>query len=122
MRIHKIIGLAILISFFFSCEKMDDNYKEYLDRQKVYSPKINNLSADVGLKTATLYWENPEGEIAKKIFIDYKDDSLKYEQLVDSAVLDNLEIKGYDVSVYTIDAFNNYSVPVTIQIFPNGEN
>jgi hypothetical protein len=100
---------------------MDDNYKKYLDIQRVYSPKISNLSAVVGLRTATLKWNNPEGNIAKKILIDYQDDSLKFNTMVDSAFLDNLEIKGYTISVYTLDTFNNYSVPVSIQIFPNGE-
>jgi hypothetical protein len=116
-----LIALAAILSIS-GCSKMDDNYIDYLKMEKVYAPKISNLTAVVGLKTAMLTWDNPEGDIAKKILIDYQDDSLRFETMVDTAVLENLEIKGYDVSVYTIDAFNNYSIPVTIQIFPNGEN
>ena len=100
---------------------MEDNYTDYLDMNLVYSPKISDLEANVGLKEATLFWTNPEGELAKKIWIDYMDDTLKFETMVDSAHLDSLDIKGYQIRVYTLDAFNNLSVPTEIQIFPNGE-
>nr|WP_320154018.1 DUF4998 domain-containing protein [uncultured Draconibacterium sp.] len=118
----KILIALVFILNISGCSEMDDNYVDYLKIEKVYAPKISNLKALVGLKTATLTWDNPEGDIARKILIDYQDDSLKFESMVDTAVLENLEIKGYHVSVYTIDAFNNYSIPVSIQIFPNGEN
>ena len=115
--------LAVLSVFLlFSCDKMDDNYKKYLEIERIYAPKISNLTAAERLREATLYWDNPEGDIAKKIFIDYGDDSLLIDKMVDSAVITNLEIKGYTVSVYTIDAFDHRSVPVSITIFPNGEN
>jgi hypothetical protein len=120
----KIINILLVFGLFlslFSCTGMDDNYKQYLEKERVYSPKVSKLTAVVGLKTATLKWENPDSDIAKKILIDYQDDSILFESMVDSAVIDQLEIKGYNVSVYTIDAFNNYSIPTTIQIFPNGE-
>ena len=113
-----IIGLVALLT---SCDSMEDNYKQYLDKERVYSPKISNLTAKVGLKTATLKWDNPNSDIARKILIDYTDSSILFETMVDSVVINDLEIKGYDISVYTIDAFNNYSIPTTIQIFPNGE-
>jgi len=120
-KIKTFIILTLFITVY-SCDKMDDNYREYLELQRTYSPKVTNLSAQVGLKTATLNWDNPQGDIAKKIMVDYQDDSLIFETMVDSVILNDLEIKGYNISVYTIDAFNNYSVPATIQIFPNGEN
>lgn len=121
-KITNILIVFIALLSISGCSKMDDNYDEYLKKEKVYAPKISNLEAVVGLKTATLTWDNPEGDIAKMILVDYQDDTLKFETMVDSVVLEDLEIKGYDVSVYTIDAFNNHSIPVTIQIFPNGEN
>lgn len=120
-KIKTLIILTLFITVY-SCDKMDDNYREYIELQRTYSPKVTNLSAQVGLKTATLTWDNPQGDIAKKIMVDYQDDSLIFETMVDSVFLNDLEIKGYNISVYTIDAFNNYSVPATIQIFPNGEN
>ena len=111
-----ILGLVL-----GSCSKMEDNYSHYLEDTKVYSPKISSLTAEQGLKTATLSWENPEGDIAKSIFIDYQDDTVLVESMVDTYTINGLEIKGYTVSVYTIDAYGNYSVPTSIQIFPNGE-
>ena len=105
-----------------SCEKMDDNFKEYLELQRSYSPKVNNLTADVGLNTVTLHWENPSGTIAKHILVDFRDDSIYFEQMVDSVSIDSLEIKFYTMTVFTIDEFNNRSVPVSVSVFPNGEN
>lgn len=121
MKKLQFIISIVVIFIAFSCEKMDDNYKKYLEENKIYSPKVTNLTADVGLRTATLHWTNPEGDLAKKIFVDYSEDNITIEQMVDSLVLENLEIKTYNISVFTIDAFGNYSVPATIQIFPNGE-
>ncbi|HYX09735.1 MAG TPA: DUF4998 domain-containing protein [Bacteroidales bacterium] len=115
-----LVNLFVLM--LVSCDKMGDNFKQYLETEHVYAPKVSNLSASERLREATLYWDNPDGDIAKKIFIDYEDDSLLIDQMVDSAVITNLEIKGYTVSVYTIDAFDHRSVPVSITVFPNGEN
>lgn len=119
-NIH-FLSILILLSTLLSCDKMEDNYKEYLERNQIYSPRVTNLTADVGLKQALIMWDNPQGNIAKKTLIDYQDSSLMFDTMVDSVFLDSLEIKGYTVSVYTIDEFNNYSVPTQIQIFPNGE-
>ncbi len=121
MKIKQFIPLLAFLLLFAACSKMEDNYQQYLDMNLIYSPKVTHLTATVGLKQAVLRWENPPGDIAKRILVDYQDDSLRFETLVDSVFLDGLEIKGYRVSVYTIDAFNNYSVPAEIQIFPNGE-
>ncbi len=70
----------------------------------------------------TLKWDNPESETAKYILVDYEDDSLFFEQMVDSVFIDSLEIKFYSISVYTLDEFNNKSIPVSVTVFPNGEN
>lgn len=121
MKKLKMTYVFILLFTLLSCDKMDDNYKQYLDDEQIYSPKISNLKATVGLKVAMLHWDNPKSDIAKKIVVDFEDGHLEFETMVDSALLENLDIKGYTVSVYTIDAFNNYSIPTSIQIFPNGE-
>ena len=100
---------------------MEDNYAQYLEEEKIYSPKVNNLTADVGLREATLYWENPVGDIARNILITYDTTEILIEEMVDSVYLGELELKGYDVSVFTLDGFENLSVPETVIIFPNGE-
>lgn len=121
MKKRMMPGL-ILLFLFTACDKMEDNYAQYLEKERIYPPKVMNLEAFEGLREVSLTWENPAGNLAKKILIDYGDDTLLIESLVDSIHIGNLEIKGYDVSVYTLDQYNNRSVPETTTIFPNGEN
>ncbi len=113
---------VLLLLLVASCDKMEDNYAQYLAKEQIYPPKIMNLVAYEGLREVSLTWDNPAGDLAKKILVDYGDDSLLIENMVDSVHIGDLEIKGYDVSVYTLDEFNNRSVPESTTIFPNGEN
>jgi hypothetical protein len=112
-----VIMNGIILS---SCETMEDTYKEYVIT-RVYSPKVLNLTAVVGYKTVTLNWDNPKGDIAKKIHITYGDVTVTLEEMVETVTIDELEIIGYDFSVYTVDAQGNLSVPASIYVFPNGE-
>lgn len=121
MKKFKTLILVAFISSFLACDKMEDNYKQYLEEEVIYSPKVFNLTKTVGLRTVTLTWDNPPGNIAKKILVDYQDDSIVYETMIDSTTLMDLEIKNYVISVYTIDEYGNYSVPETVSAFPNGE-
>ena len=84
MKRIKTLAVLALIAGIASCDKMEDNYKQYLDRNRVYSPRITNLSAEVGLKQATLRWDNPPGGLASQILVDYQDSSLLFEEMVDS--------------------------------------
>ncbi len=123
IRIKKtIIPGVLLLLLVASCDKMEDNYAQYLARERIYPPKVKNLVAYEGLREVSLTWENPSGDLAKKILVDYGDDSLLIETMVDSVHIGDLEIKGYNVSVYTLDDYNNRSVPESTTIFPNGEN
>jgi hypothetical protein len=121
MKTLKIFSFLLLGLLLSNCEEMDDNYQNYLANVKVYSPKVTNLSVASGLKEATLTWKNPQGKIAVKNAVKLQDSIIVLDALVETYKLTNLEIRGYQVSVYTIDKFNNYSVPVTTAIFPNGE-
>ena len=121
MKTIKIIGFLLVALFFGSCEEMDDNYKDYLTNVKVYSPRVTDLTVVSGLKEVTLYWKNPQGKIAVKNAIKLQDSTIVLDGLAETYKIENLEIKGYQVSVYTVDKFENYSVPATISIFPNGE-
>jgi len=121
MNTLKILTFLLAVALLASCDKMDDNYKDYLTNVQVYSPRVTNLEAATGLKEATLTWKNPQGSIAVKNAIQFQDSTIVIDSLVETYKLINLEIKGYQISVYTIDKFNNYSVPATINIFPNGE-
>lgn len=121
MKTTNIFAFLFVCMIFSSCNSMDDNYKHYLDDVEVYSPRITNLTAVSGLKEATLSWKNPKGSIAVKNAIRLEDSTIVLNGLVETYKLSQLEIRGYQISVYTIDQFNHYSVPATINIFPNGE-
>ena len=121
MKTIKIISFLLVALFFDSCEEMDDNYKDYLTNVKVYSPRVTDLTVVSGLKEVTLYWKNPQGKIAVKNAIKLQDSTIVLDGLAETYKLEDLEIKGYQVSVYTVDKFENYSVPATFSIFPNGE-
>lgn len=121
MKTNKITVFLLLALIFGSCGEMDDNYNDYLKNVKVYSPKVTDLSVVSGLKEATLSWKNPQGKIAVKNAIKLQDSTIVLDGLTETYKLTDLEIKGYQVSVYTLDKYNNYSVPASINIFPNGE-
>ena len=121
MKTFKIIGFLFITLFFPNCEGMDENYKDYLSNVKVYSPRVTDITVVSGLKEVTLSWKNPQGKIAVKNVVKLQDSTIVLDRLTESYKLTNLEIKGYVVSVFTVDKYNNYSVPATISIFPNGE-
>ena len=121
MKTIKIISILLIATLFSNCGGMDDNYKDYLTNVPVYSPRVTNLSVVSSLKQATLTWKNPQGKIAVRNVLKLQDSIIVMEGLAETYTLTNLEIKGYQVSVYTQDKFDNYSVPATVYIFPNGE-
>ncbi|MDD4969307.1 MAG: DUF4998 domain-containing protein [Paludibacter sp.] len=121
MKAFKIISIIFIGILFANCDRMEDNYKGYLNDVQTYSPTVTNLKAVTGLKEATLSWKNPQGNIAVKNVITFQDSTIVLDSMVETYKLTNLEIKGYQISVYTMDKFKNYSVPATISIFPNGE-
>ena len=121
MKTLKIIGFLFFAMLLSNCDGMDENYKGYMDNVPVYSPRVTDLKVFSGLKEATLSWKNPKGKIAVKNAIKLQDSIIVLDKLTESYKLTNLEIKGYQVLVYTVDKFNNYSVPASISIFPNGE-
>lgn len=112
--------ISLLMFFALGCEKMEDNYEQYITNQ-IYSPKVMDLTASIGYKTALLEWSNPTGDIAKKIEIVYDDVLINSDELISSYQLTDLELKGYQVFVYTIDIHGNRSVPAQVYIFPSGE-
>lgn len=123
-RIFQSVLSVLLLSvtiLFAACEEMDDNYKDYLE-DIVYSPRVTGLSAQNGYQVVTLNWDNPKGDIAQKIIIRYDEEELVFDEMVSSAVISNLEVKGYEMAVYTMDGAGNYSVPAMIYVFPNGED
>jgi hypothetical protein len=120
MKKAKFWFIPLLIFFALGCEKMEDNYEQYITN-KIYSPKVIDLTASIGYKTALLEWINPTGDMAKKIEIVFDDVLINSDELISSYQLTDLELKGYQVFVYTIDLYGNRSVPAQVYIFPSGE-
>lgn len=120
-KLYPIILLVLLTFLFAKCEVMEDNYSDYLGNVKMYSPRVTDLTVQSGLKEATLLWKNPQGNIAVKNAILLQDSMIIIDGLTEVYKLQNLEIKGYAVSVFTVDKFGNFSVPAQTTIFPNGE-
>lgn len=121
MKIKYIAAsLFVVLLFAIGCESMDDNYKEYLGEYN-YSGKIQNLRVYPGFERVVLAWDNPKDQKSKSIRVIYgADDSVvEYDSMVDSVSIDGLtDGTGYDFTVYTLDAHNNISVPVSLTAFP----
>lgn len=116
--------LATALSLY-ACDSMDSNYRDYLRNVQQYSPCIRNIEVTIpALYTILLTWENPPGNVAQKIKIVWgteENESIIFDEMITSYLLENMEIKGYDISVYTIDRYGNLSVPVTVVAFPGSE-
>ncbi len=112
------IFVLLLTMGLAACEPMDDNYKGYLENIPQYSPKITNLTKVESIRTIDLQWDNPPGDLAQKIKIDTGDTTYVFNEMIDHCKLEDLEIKGYLISVFTIDKYGNLSVPESISAFP----
>lgn len=108
-----------------SCSEMDDNYEQYLENIPTYSPAVRNLKAvspEVG--TLTLSWDIVDDThlikgiqiVAKKTASDVK--TYDINEVVTSYTVTNLELQGYEFSVYTVDGFGNRSIPITATFTP----
>jgi hypothetical protein len=114
----KIAVMTGILLACCACDSMDDNYKDYLYNVQQYSPSVRNLTHVDALGTVELFWENPPGNLAVKIKIDWEAGADTINEMIEYYKLENLEIRGYDISVYTIDRYGNLSVPVTVSAFP----
>lgn len=119
----KTLKTALVIMVFIvlgACQKMDYNYEQYLDTEKIYSPCVRNLKAQSLLKEVILTWENPPGNMAKTLVIDYQDSIINTTGMVDSIKITGLDIMGYTITVQTRDEYGNLSVPALVSAFPIG--
>ena len=113
-----IFFLGVLIVALYACTPMNDNYIDYLKNVPTYSPRVTNLTKEEGFRTVTLRWTNPTGDLAVKIKITTGDEELVFDEMIDHYTFENLDVKGYEMAVYTIDRYGNISVPATISVFP----
>ncbi len=114
--------LILILSCAFlaaSCDKMDSNYRHYIDDHLTYSPKVDSLAArssEVG--SLTLRWKLPASSLPKTIEIVCEESStvsetLRFDGLVTVHTVTGLKEQGYTFKVYTKDVFGNLSVPVS---------
>ncbi len=110
-----LLAATVALGGLAACDNMDALYTQYMQEQ-TYSGKISNLQGQSGTGRVVLTWTNPEDQISKKIKIVYGDDKQEklYETLDDEASIDGLTASAYQFTVYTMDAFGNLSVPVSI--------
>ena len=110
-----LLAATVALGGLAACDNMDALYTQYMQEQ-TYSGKISNLQGQSGTGRVVLTWTNPEDQISKKIKIVYGDDKQEkiYETLVDEASIDGLTASAYQFTVYTMDAFGNLPVPVSI--------
>jgi len=108
-----------------SCGEMDDNYEQYLENIPTYSPAVRNLKAvspEAG--SLTLSWEIVDDTnlikgiqiVAKKTATDMK--TYEINEVVTEYTISDLDLQGYEFSVYTIDGFGNRSIPVSATFTP----
>jgi hypothetical protein len=119
-----ILSLIIAAFIFIACDRMEDNYIDYLHNVKVYSPAIVNLRHVDSYRTVELMWDNPQSDIIEKIRISWDigetDTAIVIPQIVDTYIMKDLDIRGYTISVFTIDKYGNLSIPRTVNAFPSG--
>ena len=125
-RILYLLVLIFTATFAVtSCAEMDDNSEEYLQDIPTYSPAVRNLKAvspEPG--SLTLSWDIvDETHLIKSIEIVAKKtatDVLTYNinEVVTEYTISDLELQGYEFSVYTVDGFGNRSIPVSATFTP----
>lgn len=120
-KIYPIIISFISLLSCFSCQKMDDNYKEYVVPDGIIYPgkatspfvaagekrvRVSWLrSVDPKVEKARIYWNNYTDSVALDITHDM--DTIRY-------LIDNLEENTYTFIIKTFDAKGNVSIPVEV--------
>lgn len=124
---NKFIALLTIIAFtVVSCSKMYDNIQQYADEQ-VYPAKYDTVIGFVGYERVEIELMKagriPASQItlgkAKKTVIEYDDQVITIDSLVSWVNITGLtQPKLYRFHIYTIDEFENKSVPQEIALIP----
>lgn len=126
MRNKLILLFVILVGLLTACSKMYDNIEKYADEQ-VYPAKYDTIIGYVGYERVEIELMKagriPADQIklgkAKKTIIEYDDQSITIDSLVSWVNITGLtQPKLYRFKVYTMDEFDNKSVPQEIALIP----
>lgn len=113
-------------AMIYSCKGMYDNIEPYSD-EIVYPAKYDTIVSKIGFERVELNLMKagriPSGQISmgksQKTIIEYDDQQIVIDSLVSWVNVRNLtQSKLYRIRVYTIDQFNNKSVPQVIAVIP----
>lgn len=114
------ISMMLVFGFALSCTKMEDNFKQYLEREKtIFAGKVDSVALKTGynriqfdisisvqnLETVRIYWND---------FSDSTDVSINKQTGVFSKVLGGLAEKDYIFQMVSIDQHGNKSLPFSI--------
>lgn len=135
MKIFKNIGLLLIGSLFiiFSCEDMNDNYREYLESGEIiYTNKIDSISTYSGdgrimikgyitnaynVSDIVIAWK--EGTVKQELVTSY---TKKYETDTLKIIVPNLEEGTYEFTVYSKNEAGDTSVSETVFATSFGDN
>jgi hypothetical protein len=127
---NKCIPLLAIIAFVIgSCSKMYDNIQQYADEQ-VYPGKYDTIIGYVGyerveielMKAGRIPSEQIKIGKAKKTVVEYDDQVIIIDSLVSWVNITGLtQPKLYRFQIYTIDEYENKSVPQQIALIPYTE-
>lgn len=120
-KIYYILLGFIFVLFYYSCEKMDDIYKDYIiPNGNVYPGKATSPLVSAGKGRVLISWlKGTDPKVVKaKIFWNNFTDSvgIKITQDVDTIhyLIEELEENTYTFIIKTYDAEGNVSIPVEL--------
>lgn len=125
MRYIKFIPLILLLSLM-SCGDMFDNMKEYTG-EVVYPARLDTIIGKIGferveidlLKAGRIPSKNINLGKANRVLITYDDKEIIIDSLVSwVSIRDLKQSKLYRFNFYTLDEFDNKSVPQQIALIP----
>ncbi|WP_300597616.1 DUF4998 domain-containing protein [Niabella sp.] len=124
--IHLLICLSVITATITACSRMYDNIDKYAG-EVVYPGKFDTIVARIGYERVELDLSRagriPASRMnlgkAKKTIIEYDDVKIIKDSVVSWVNVTNLkQSKLYRIRVYTIDEFENKSVPQEIGVIP----
>ena len=116
----------MVLATIYSCKGMYDNIEPYAD-EIVYPAKYDTIISKVGFERVEIDLMKagriPSSKISmgksQKTIIEYDNEKITIDSLVSWVNVTNLtQSKLYRIRIYTIDEFNNKSVPQVIAIIP----
>lgn len=125
-----LVPMALaMMSVFFSCDKQDDTYAQYVVKGGYnYPAKPAEVSARSGYYKVQVSWAVPRDPAVKSVRLywdNYADSmSVDYASAVDGmvdALVDKLEERAYTFNVVNFDSNGNKSLSAEITVSPYGD-